>query len=94
MMIKIPSAPYHDSFFSLQSTTYCKFFEYYFTFHDIFVPFALILLSVYVSLKFSGKNRGGATRDQCYDFLNMSAEKSSRLTQVMYSYVLRQKKVS
>ena len=38
-----------------QSTTYCKFYEYYFTFHDIFVPFALVLLSTYVALKFSGK---------------------------------------
>jgi len=40
------------SFF--QSVTYCKFYEYYFTFHDIFVPCALVLLSTYVSLKFSG----------------------------------------
>ena len=41
--------------FLFQSTTYCKFYEYYFTFHDIFVPMALILFSTYVSLKFSGK---------------------------------------
>jgi hypothetical protein len=28
-----------------QSTTYCKFYAYYFTFHDIFVPFALVLVA-------------------------------------------------
>ena len=37
-----------------QSIGYCKFYEYFFTFHDLFVPLILILLSVYVSLKYSG----------------------------------------
>jgi hypothetical protein len=37
-----------------QSQDYCKLYEYMFSFHDIFVPLVLILLSTYVSLKFSG----------------------------------------
>ena len=37
-----------------QSAGYCQFFEFYFTFHDFFVPLILILLSTYVSLKYSG----------------------------------------
>ncbi len=38
-----------------QSDGYCKFFEFYFTFHDFFAPLVLILLSIYISLKFAGK---------------------------------------
>lgn len=38
-----------------QSASYCKFFEFYFTFHDFFVPLVLILLSTYISLKYAGK---------------------------------------
>ena len=38
-----------------QSLSYCQFFEFFFTFHDLFVPLILILLSTYVSLKFAGK---------------------------------------
>merc|ERR1712061_432716 len=37
-----------------QSMGYCRFFEFYFTFHDFFVPLVLILLSTYISLKYSG----------------------------------------
>ena len=37
-----------------QSDAYCKFFEFYFTFHDFFVPLVLILLSTYISLKYAG----------------------------------------
>lgn len=37
-----------------QSLGYCGFFIYLFTFHDLFVPLVLILLSSYVSLKFAG----------------------------------------
>lgn len=37
-----------------QSLGYCRFFEYVFTFHDLFVPVTLILLATYVSLKYSG----------------------------------------
>jgi len=37
-----------------QSASYCKFFEFYFTFHDFFVPLVLILLSTYISLKYAG----------------------------------------
>ena len=37
-----------------QSGDYCQFYEFYFTFHDFFVPLILILLSTYVSLKYSG----------------------------------------
>ena len=39
-----------------QSMGYCRFFEFYFTFHDFFVPLVLILLSTYISLKYSGEN--------------------------------------
>ena len=39
-----------------QGHGYCGFFIYMFTFHDLFVPLVLILLSAYVSLKFAGKN--------------------------------------
>jgi len=38
-----------------QSPEFCKFFEFYFTFHDFFVPLVLILLSTYISLKYPGK---------------------------------------
>jgi len=37
-----------------QSHGYCKFFMYIFSFHDLFVPLVLILISTYTSLKFSG----------------------------------------
>lgn len=37
-----------------QSPAYCKFYTYFFTFHDAFVPLCLVALSVYVSLKFTG----------------------------------------
>ncbi len=37
-----------------QSQGFCKFFVYLFTFHDFFVPILLILLSAYISVKFSG----------------------------------------
>jgi len=37
-----------------QGHGYCGFFIYMFTFHDLFVPLVLILLSAYVSLKFAG----------------------------------------
>ena len=39
-----------------QSMGYCRFFEFYFTFHDFFVPLVLILLSTYISLKYSGEH--------------------------------------
>ncbi len=37
-----------------QSQVYCHIFVYFFTFHDLFAPLLLILLSAYVSLKYSG----------------------------------------
>jgi len=37
-----------------QSLTYCRFYTFYFTFHDVFAPLCLIALSIYVSLKFTG----------------------------------------
>jgi hypothetical protein len=37
-----------------QSISYCRFYTYFFTFHDAFVPLCLVSLSVYVSLKFTG----------------------------------------
>jgi len=37
-----------------QSLGYCRFYTFYFTFHDLFAPLCLIVLSVYVSLKFTG----------------------------------------
>ena len=37
-----------------QSIGYCHFYEYVFSFHDLFVPLLLIALSAYVSLKYSG----------------------------------------
>ena len=45
-----------------QSEGYCKFFVYLFSFHDLFVPLVLILLSTYVSLKFSGTDLRCATK--------------------------------
>jgi hypothetical protein len=38
--------------FAFLCQDYCKLYEYMFSFHDIFVPLVLILLSTYVSLKF------------------------------------------
>jgi len=41
--------------FSWEGTLdYCRFYTYYFTFHDIFAPLCLIALSCYISLKFTG----------------------------------------
>jgi len=37
-----------------QSIDYCRFYTYYFTFHDLFAPFCLMALSCYISLKFTG----------------------------------------
>jgi len=37
-----------------QGLDYCRFFTYYFTFHDLFAPLCLIALSCYISLKFTG----------------------------------------
>jgi hypothetical protein len=37
-----------------QSQGYCHFFEYFFTFHDLFVPLVLVLLCTYISLSYSG----------------------------------------
>ena len=34
---------------------YCGFFVYFFSFHDLVVPALLILLSAYISLKYSGE---------------------------------------
>ena len=33
---------------------YCGFYTYLFTFHDCFVPFLLIIISTYISLRYSG----------------------------------------
>ena len=48
-----------------QSIGYCHFYEYVFSFHDLFVPLLLIALSAYVSLKYSGtcmrRSRNGRT---------------------------------
>ena len=38
-----------------QSYGYCKFFVYFFTFHDLAVPIILIILCIYISLKYSGQ---------------------------------------
>jgi len=37
-----------------RSIDYCRFYTYYFTFHDLFVPLCLMSLSIYISLKFTG----------------------------------------
>jgi len=37
-----------------QTLEYCRFFTFYFTFHDCFAPLCLVALSIYVSLKFTG----------------------------------------
>ena len=39
-----------------QGMGYCHFYEYIFSFHDLFVPLVLVLVSTYISLKFSGIN--------------------------------------
>jgi len=36
------------------SLDYCRFYTFYFTFHDLFAPLCLISLSCYISLKFTG----------------------------------------
>lgn len=37
-----------------QSSEYCSFYTFFFTFHDLFAPLCLIGMSVYISLKFTG----------------------------------------
>ena len=37
------------------SLDYCRFYTFYFTFHDLFAALCLISLSCYISLKFTGK---------------------------------------
>jgi len=37
-----------------QSSAYCSFYTFFFTFHDLFAPLCLICLSIYISLKFTG----------------------------------------
>jgi len=37
-----------------RSIDYCRFYTYYFTFHDLFAPLCLMALSIYISLKFTG----------------------------------------
>jgi len=49
-----------------QSDAYCKFFEFYFTFHDFFVPLVLILLSTYISLKYAGATRAFKNKKTIY----------------------------
>ena len=38
-----------------QSSAYCSFYTFFFTFHDLFAPLCLICLSIYISLKFTGQ---------------------------------------
>jgi len=49
-----------------QSIGYCHFYEYIFSFHDLFVPLLLIALSAYVSLKYSGAGQTLKFRRQIY----------------------------
>ena len=49
-----------------QSVGYCRFYTYFFTFHDLFVPLVLILLSVYISLKYSGATEEFAINKPVY----------------------------
>merc|ERR1711971_779467 len=37
-----------------QSSAYCSFYTFFFTFHDLFAPLCLVCLSIYISLKFTG----------------------------------------
>lgn len=37
-----------------QGTVFCSFYTFFFTFHDLFAPLCLIVLSIYISLKFTG----------------------------------------
>jgi len=37
-----------------RSVGFCRFYEFYFTFHDLFAPLSLMVLSIYISLKFTG----------------------------------------
>ena len=37
-----------------QSSAYCSFYTFFFTFHDLFAPLCLVVLSIYISLKFTG----------------------------------------
>jgi len=49
-----------------QGIGYCRFYEYIFAFHDLFIPLVLILLSTYVSLKYAGANQALKFRRQIY----------------------------
>ncbi len=62
-----------------QSAGYCEFFEYMFTFHDLFVPLVLILLSTYISLKFSGASAAFNFRKSLYIILFVVALAASLL---------------
>jgi len=37
-----------------RSIDYCRFYTFYFTFHDLFAPLSLMSLSCYIALKFTG----------------------------------------
>jgi len=49
-----------------QSLGYCRFYEYIFSFHDLFLPLVLTALSAYVALKYSGANQTMKFRRQIY----------------------------
>ncbi|XP_071744459.1 uncharacterized protein [Lepeophtheirus salmonis] len=42
------------NFYWNQSLSYCQFYIYYFTFHDMIIPGLLVLICAYVSLKYAG----------------------------------------
>ena len=46
-----------------QSTAYCSFYTFFFTFHDLFAPLCLIVLSIYISLKFTGNTMDEHAQD-------------------------------
>eukprot|EP00092_Neocalanus_flemingeri_P008810 GFUD01009483.1.p1 GENE.GFUD01009483.1~~GFUD01009483.1.p1 ORF type:complete len:312 (+),score=53.20 GFUD01009483.1:247-1182(+) len=54
-----------------QSLTYCRFYTFYFTFHDVFAPLCLIALSIYVSLKFTGVTAELKWKKQIYIALSV-----------------------
>jgi len=54
-----------------RSVDYCRFFTFYFTFHDLFAPLCLMSLSVYISLKFTGVTAEMKWKRQIYIALSI-----------------------
>jgi len=54
-----------------QSTAYCRFYIFFFTFHDLFAPLCLIVMSIYISLKFTDVTAEMKHKRTIYAFLTV-----------------------